>query len=85
VALQDTLQVTPLPDVSPFTVAVKGAACVASTDVDAPETETAIWETVELLPPHPTMIVAEANATSVRAKDDIGFMCASKIGTECTT
>ena len=81
VALQDTLQVTPIADVSPVTFAWKGAVQVASTELVPAETETTMDEggfiTGELLPPQPLMIAAETS-TRKRAKDAIRFICASE-------
>lgn len=75
---QETLHVTPLPAVSPLTVAVKDACCVAITALEPAETETVIWGlgfVIELLPPQPTMMVAEMMARSVR--DALSFIDAS--------
>jgi len=80
-ALHETVHVTPLPDGSLLTVAVKLACPPAGTEVESAETETAIGETViagELLPPpQPAIIVTEANPRSARAKDAVRFICAS--------
>ncbi len=80
-ALHETVQVTPLPDGSLLTVAVKEADPPAGTELEPAETETAIGGTViagELLPPpQPVMIVTEANPRSARAKDAVRFICAS--------
>jgi hypothetical protein len=78
-ALHETLHVTPLAEESLFTVAVKWACAPAGTEVESPDTAIVIGALGELLPPQPTMIIIEANATSVRAMDPLAFTCASEI------
>jgi hypothetical protein len=77
-ALHETVHVTPLPDGSLLTVAVKLACPPASTEVESAETETVSGGTVIVLPPpQPAIIVTEVNPRSARAKDAVRFICAS--------
>ncbi len=78
-ALHETVHVTPLPDESLLTVAVKLACPPAGTEVESPETETVIGGAVIAgeLPPQPAIIVNEANPRSARAKDAVRFICSS--------
>src|SRR2546425_1217505 len=79
-ALHETVHVTPLPDGSLLTVAVKLACPPASTEVESAETETVSGGTVivgEPPPPQPAIIVTEVNPRSARAKDAVRFICAS--------
>jgi hypothetical protein len=80
--LQETVQVTPLPDVSPVRVAVTEAVPVAISELELAETETVIAECtiigeLPLPPPQPGMIVTEANPRSERANHAVRFICAS--------
>lgn len=76
--LHVTAQVTPMPDESPVTVAVRGALPVAVTEFAPAETATVMLEEVMVgeLPPQPGIIIAEASARTVRAKETLPFMCA---------
>ena len=75
--LQETVQVTPMPDESPVTVAVMGTVPVAATELALAETDTAIsggTMVVELLPPQPAMMSAEASTKIVQAKETLPFI-----------
>lgn len=75
----DTAQVTPLLDGSLFTVAVIETTPAACTVELSAETEIVIGATViaGAPPPQPEMVVAKASPKSERAKDTVGFTCAS--------
>jgi len=78
-ALQETVQVTPLPDASPVTVADTGSVFVAITEFNADETETEMrdWGVIAgVLPPQPMMTVVKEIATSVQAKETLRSICA---------
>jgi hypothetical protein len=80
-ALHETVHVTPLPDRSLLTVAVKLACPPAGTEVESAETETvsggAVIAGEPLPPPQPAIIVTEVNPRSARAKDAVRFISAS--------
>jgi hypothetical protein len=78
-ALHETVQVTPLPEESLVTVAVKGAPPPAETEVEPAETETMIREPPpvgELLPPQPAMI-SIATPRYVTGKNLVDFIFSS--------
>ena len=80
--LHETVHVTPLPDGSLLTVAVKLACPPARTEVASAVTETVMGTVMgivgELPPPQLTMIVTETITKSRRAKDAMDFIYASK-------
>ena len=77
-APQDAVQVTPMPDESPVTVAVKGVAPVAMTEFEPPEIATVMLAVVMVgeLPLQLVMTIAEASDRTVPAKET-PFTCAS--------
>jgi hypothetical protein len=80
--LHETVQVTPLPDVSPLTVAVIGIVPVAATELPLAETDTVMTGdgTIvdELLPPQPVTMRAEASTRIVQATETLPFIRAPK-------
>jgi hypothetical protein len=81
-ALHETVHVTPLPDESLLTVAVKLACPPARTELTSAVTETVIGMVVgiagELPPPQSTMLITEEITKSRRTKDAMDFIYASK-------
>ncbi len=78
--LQETVQVTPLPDESWPTVAVTDVDPVAISEVELAETKTAIGGGTTMggeLPPQLTMIVTEDKPRSELANHAVRFICAS--------
>ena len=79
--LQETAQVTPMPDESPVTVAVTGTVPVAGTEFPLADTDTVMMGGgvfVDELPPQPVIIMAEARARIVQGKETLPFMRPSK-------
>jgi hypothetical protein len=70
--------VTPRPDASLLTVAVREAEPPAATEVESAATMTVIGKRVarELLP-HPASTVANPNASNVKARDALRFITTS--------
>jgi len=78
-APHDAIQLTPMPDESPVTIAVKGAVPVAMTEFEPAETATMMLGVMaDELPPQLVMTIVEASNRTVGAKET-PFMCASEV------